>query len=145
MATSGDHELAVDRYFKTVRSTDTLLGRILEWAQSTQGKGGDSVTTVLTADHGGVTRRHDEVRDPGNYTIPLFVWRPGVVMEGDLYSLNPRVVTPVPGGSGYAGPQPIRNADLANLVTRLLDLDVVPGSQIGSRHPLRVDDDSGPQ
>ena len=95
---------------------------------------------IVTADHGGVpdTTVHTDRERPENYTIPFLVWGPGIT-PGDLYALNPDYRDPGGLQPGYDGPQPVRNGDVANLVTDLLGLDPVPGSQFDVRHDLDVD------
>ena len=98
------------------------------------------VVVIVTADHGGMpgTTEHLDRDRPENYTIPFLVWGPGIT-PGDLYALNPDYRDPGDGRPGYAGPQPVRNGDVANLVTDLLGLDPVPGSEFDAGHELDVD------
>ena len=97
------------------------------------------VVLVVTADHGGVPRNkvHGIPTIPANYTVPFVIWGRGIV-AGDLYQLNPEYADPGRGRPDYAGPQPVRNGDVANLVTDLLDLGPVPGSQFDAAHDLTV-------
>ncbi len=96
----------------------------------------------MTADHGGVPglMKHDERERPENYTIPFVVWGPGIT-PGDLYALNPDYRDPGDGRPRYVGPQPVRNGCVANVVTDVLDLDPVPGSQFDVEHDLDIDVD----
>lgn len=100
----------------------------------------EEVVVIVTADHGGVpgTRTHGQRTRSENYRIPFVVWGPGI-SPGDLYSLNPDYRDPGQGRPGYDGPQPVRNGDVANLVTDLLGLDPVPGSLFDADHDLDVD------
>ena len=102
----------------------------------------DEVVVIVTADHGGMpgATTHTDRELPENYTIPFLVWGPGIT-PGDLYDLNPDYRDPGDGRPGYAGPQPVRNGDVANLVTDLLGLDPVPGSQFDAEQDLDVDVD----
>ncbi|WP_183092560.1 alkaline phosphatase family protein [Nocardioides stalactiti] len=100
----------------------------------------EEVVVIVTADHGGVpgTTRHLDRTRSENYTIPFVVWGPGV-STGDLYALNPDYRDPGQEQPGYRGPQPVRNGDVANLVTDLLGLGPVPGSELDAEQDLDVD------
>ena len=63
-------------------------------------------------------------------------WGPGVPEGRNLYDLNPSFESPADSRPGYGGKQPIRNADLANVVTDALDLPRVPGSEFDN--PLNL-------
>ena len=65
-------------------------------------------------------------------------WGQGVPAGRDLYGLNPNFRSPGASRTNYRGKQPIRNADLANLVTDALDLPRVPGSEFNSPRTLNV-------
>lgn len=115
------------RYLGAVKRTDAQLGTILD------ALAGSSVTVDLTADHGfkpGATG-HSARRDIENYRIPFLAWGAGVD-HGDLDELNPGLRDPGTGRPSYAGRQPVRNGDVANLAASLLGLDAVPGSDIDS-------------
>lgn len=118
-------------YFAAIRKDDGLLGRIFDLVD------GDSSFSnrtylVVTADHGGAGTSHSDAANPADYTIPLYVWGPGVPAGGDLYRLNPSTRSdPGSGRPGYASaPQPIRNGEAANLSLDLLRLPPVAGSTI---------------
>jgi hypothetical protein len=100
----------------------------------------EEVVVIVTADHGGVPRTtaHTDRTRPENYTIPFLIWGPGIT-PGDLYALSPDYRDPGDGRPRYDGPQPVRNGDVANLVTDLLGLDPVPGSQFDAEHDLDGD------
>ncbi len=119
-------------YLAAVRRTDAQLGTLL-------GSLGTDVVVVLTADHGfaaGVTD-HSARRNIENYRIPFLVWGPGVD-AGDLYAMNPGFADPGTSRPSYAGTQPVRNGDVANLAATLLGLDAVPGSGIDADQQLVV-------
>jgi hypothetical protein len=65
-------------------------------------------------------------------------WGPGVPAGRSLYSLNPSFRDPGASRTNYRGKQPIRNADLANVVTDALDLPRVPGSELNGTGTLNV-------
>jgi len=104
----------------------------------------DLTVIVLTTDHGGYRRSHEDARNPYNFTVPFIVWGAGVAEGTDLYALNrdtrsdPANIQP-----GYdIRPQPIRNGDAANLVLDLLDLPPLAGSVMNFKQDLRI---SAPQ
>ena len=115
------------RYLGAVKRTDAQLGTILDVLA------GSSVTVILTADHGFKTgaTEHSARRDLENYRIPFLTWGAGVD-HGDLDELNPGFRDPGTARPSYAGRQPVRNGDVANLAASLLGLDAVPGSDIDS-------------
>lgn len=115
------------RYLGAVRRTDAQLGTILDVLA------GSPVTVILTADHGFATgaSNHSARRDVGNYRVPFLTWGAGVD-HADLYELNPGYRDPGTARPSYAGKQPVRNGDVANLAASLLGLDAVPGSTIDS-------------
>ncbi len=115
-------------YLDAVATLDALVGSILRTVERHPSL--RSLVVVLTADHGGVpgTRRHDDPTRLANYRVPFVVWGPGVD-HGDLYAMNPTFADPGRRRVRFAGTQPIRNGDLANLVTDLLGLGPVAGSR----------------
>jgi hypothetical protein len=102
----------------------------------------DKTILVVTADHGGNGTDHSNAADPLNYTIPMFVWGPGVA-PGDLYAynLNPKTRqdpgTSRPVYSDTAIP-PIRNSELGNLSLDLLGLGPIPGSAMDKDQNLSI-------
>ena len=139
-----DEEWQVDpatAYAQKVEEIDALLGDLFAVVETTAGLAGRTAI-VLTADHGGAlgTTNHWNAADADNYTVPFYVWGPGVAMGADLYALNadarldpgtrrPRRDEAVP---------PVRNGDAANLALAFLGLPAVPGSTIGADQELRV-------
>ena len=125
-------------YLRAVRAADTQVGRILD-AVSGDPRLRRHVDVVLTADHGGLGAGHTDPTKAVDYTVPFMVWGVGVAKGADLYALNaddrrdPGVARPT-----YAGRQPVRNGELANLVLDLLDLPRVPGSTFDTRKTLSV-------
>lgn len=122
-------------YLDAVRLVDTLVGRMLSAVESTPGL--EDTTVVLTSDHGGRGADHYDPTRLYNYRVPFVAWGPGIEPR-DLYALNPAYRSPGSARTTYAGPQPVRNGDVANLVTSLLGIGPVPGSRFGVEHPLRV-------
>jgi len=125
-------------YLRAVRHTDTQVGRILNAITASSFLRAHT-NVVLTSDHGGSSTSHSDATMLANYRVPFMVWGIGVSRGTDLYALNsgdrrdPRVGRPT-----YAGVQPIRNGEVANLVLDLLDLPSVPGSTFNTRQGLSV-------
>jgi hypothetical protein len=128
------HGFMSPAYLRAVRRADVLVGRLLATLRTHHL---DDVVVVLTADHGGVGRSHYDVDQLGDYRIPFAVWGPGVE-HGDLYDMNPTYRDPGRTRPRPVGRQPVRNGDLANLVTDLLGLPPVPHSQFDTDQGLRV-------
>ncbi len=128
-------------YLRAVQHIDTLLGRLLDEVESNP-KLKDNTWIILTADHGGWidTKGHGEAHERDNYTIPFYVWGPGVPAGGDLYAMNP-LTREDPGVSrpDYKAPvAPIRNADAGNLILSLFKLPAIPGSTVNAQQELQV-------
>lgn len=123
-------------YLRAVEHADRLLGRILGAVEADPRLAGHTAL-IVTADHGGQGRDHSpETRV--DYTIPFYVWSPGV-RRADLYALNAdRRADPGTDNVGFdAAQQPVRNGDAASLALAILGLPEVPGSTIGVE-PLRI-------
>lgn len=130
-----EHGFTSRQYRTAVRHVDQQLGRLLTYISNrTQRRA--RTTVVITADHGGTGTRHDDRTDRRNYTIPFLAWGRGVAAGTNLYRLNPDLRKPGRAQYGYRGRQPIRNGDLANLVTHLLGRPPVPGSWLNRGHSL---------
>jgi hypothetical protein len=122
-------------YLGAVRRVDALVGRLLAAIDRHEELG--DLVVVLTADHGGVGPSHSQVAELGDMRVPFVVWGPGV-RHGDLYAMNPSYKNPGRTRPDVAGRQPVRNGDLANLVTDLLGLGPVPGSLFNAKQKLQV-------
>lgn len=122
-------------YLAAVQQTDKLLGTLLNTI-----KGNSSLRkhmlVVLTADHGGNGASHSDKTSLQNYRIPFMAWGAGVPAGKDLYRMNPTYADPGTRRTSYSGKQPIRNGDLANLVTDVLDWAPVRGSQFNKAQKL---------
>lgn len=126
-------------YATTLKKVDSQIGRILQMVQDNPALKGKTAI-ILTSDHGGHEKTHGDTRNPLDFTIPFYVWGPGVLPAGDLYAMNPAART-APGPNDhppYTGPQPIRNGEAANLALDLLGLHAIPGSTIDIHQDLRV-------
>jgi predicted AlkP superfamily pyrophosphatase or phosphodiesterase len=123
-------------YLDAVRAADRQVGRILA-AVSSDPALRKHTTVVLTADHGGRGASHEDPAKAYDYTVPFLAWGVGVARGADLYALNAgRRERPGTRRTSYAGTQPIRTGEVANLVTDLLDLPDVPGSVFNRTHLL---------
>ena len=125
-------------YVDAVAETDRLLGEVLD-AVDASPRLSKRLVVVLTADHGGPPGREAARRRPttlANYRDP--VPRVGPRHRGRATSTSSTPTTPTRATAqpAYDGPQPVRNGDLANLVTDVLGLGPVPGSEL--------DADAGP-
>jgi len=124
-------------YLRAVRRADTYVGRIL--AAIEQAGETDETMVVVTADHGGMGRGHSEASALPDYRIPFLVVGPDVPRSTDLYDLNPDYLDPRRGRPTYDVPrQPIRNGAVADLVTDVLGLPSVAGSQVNVAQDLDV-------
>lgn len=124
-------------YMRAVRRADRRIGKILDLVQSDPRLAGHTAI-VVTADHGGSGHNHG-AGDPEHYTVPFYVWGPGIG-AGDLYALNADTfLDPEAERPGFAAHrQPVRNGAAANLALALLGLDPVPGSTINAETRLQV-------
>jgi hypothetical protein len=128
-------------YCASVLTMDVRLGRVFDLIDTNPELRGRTAI-ILTADHGGAgtNRDHENPAVPANYTVPFYVWGPGVMAGADLYRLNPsNRLDPGTDRPPYSDPvQPIRNGDVANLALKLLGLGSVPGSTIGAAQDLAL-------
>jgi hypothetical protein len=131
------HDFMGKEYLDAVEQTDRLLGRIFKTVEARPALRGHTLV-LLTADHGGKGATHYAADRLTNYRIPFMAWGPGVPAGRNLYSLNPALRSPGASRTNYSGKQPIRNADLANVVTDALDLPPVPGSELNGSGTLNV-------
>jgi predicted AlkP superfamily pyrophosphatase or phosphodiesterase len=125
-------------YLAAVRETDRLLGTVLD---TVAGKPSlkDHTLVLLTADHGGGDAfGHSDPRKLQNYRVPFMAWGPGVAKGKDLYAINSAFEAPGTSRPSYGGRQPIRNGDIANLTTDVLNLPTVPGSELDRPRRLNV-------
>lgn len=126
-------------YSDVIKTMDDRLGVIFALID------GDSQLTgrtaiILTADHGGLGTDHSNPSLPADYTVPFYVWGPGIMPGADLYALNPATrLNPGTGRPNYSAPlQPIRNGEAANVALKLLGLGPVPGSTINHAQDLAL-------
>jgi hypothetical protein len=127
-------------YCATIKTMDSRLGQIFSLID-TNAQFHGRTAIILTADHGGTEMRtHWDPTLPADYTVPFYVWGPGVMAGADLYRLNPDTrLDPGTNRPTYSEPvQPIRNGDAANVALKLLQLGPVPGSTIGAAQDLAL-------
>jgi Type I phosphodiesterase / nucleotide pyrophosphatase len=132
------HSFMGKDYLAAVQRTDRLVGRILKTVAARPALRRHTLV-LLTADHGGRGSAAHYV--PGkleNYRIPFIAWGPGVPAGRNLYGLNPKFDSPGDSRTDYRGKQPIRNADIPNVVTDALDLPRVPGSEFDNPRILNL-------
>jgi hypothetical protein len=138
-----------DPYKSAIEAMDAELGRIFDMLDNTPALQGKTAL-ILTSDHGGGggwLMGHTTATHPDNFTIPFYVWGPGIA-KADLYALNLSTRTdPVsdnnPTYLSDSATMPIRNGAVANLALSLLRLPSVPGSWINFNQDLVVGDASG--
>jgi hypothetical protein len=126
-------------YSDAVKDMDKRLGVIFSLVTTNKQLAGRTAI-VLTSDHGGSGVDHSDATLPENYTVPFYVWGPGVMAGAPLYTLNPaNRLNPGVGRPPYSNPlQPIRNGEAANVALKLLGLPPVPGSTIGTAQDLAL-------
>lgn len=132
-----EHRFLSPEYLDAVEDADRLLGRILAKIEGDADLA-DRTVLVVTSDHGGRGPGHDDPTKLSAFRVPFIVWGQGVLAGADLYDLNPDYADPGVRRTSYANAQPIRNGALANLVTDLLGLDKVPGSEHNAGQDLDV-------
>jgi predicted AlkP superfamily pyrophosphatase or phosphodiesterase len=125
-------------YEQALRDVDGWIGQILATVESDPLLA--EAVIILATDHSGSGFEHGDETAAVNYTIPLYVWGPGIAAGSDIYTetgatrLDPGTTQPA-----YTDPvPPVRNADIANLALEVLDLGPVPGSVINSSQDLNV-------
>lgn len=125
-------------YRQAIRSVDGYLAALLRLVETDPVLIGKT-TIIVSTDHGGFDRDHQDPAVADDYTIPFFVWGAGVT-PGDLYAHNIDIrANPGDGRPDYnAALQPIRNGDGGNLALSLLGLGPIPGSLINAKQDLRI-------
>jgi hypothetical protein len=115
-------------YSASVVATDARVKSILDYIAADPDFAGKTAI-VLTADHGGEGNGHTTEESPANYTVPMFLWGPGIPAGADLYTLFTNRFDPMMTRPDYnAAQQPLRNGDTGNLSLALLGLPPIPGS-----------------
>ena len=115
---------------------DTMLGKIFNMIRDVPAMNGHT-SIILTADHG---NQDNPPTGADRYSVPFFVWGPGVTAGADLYALNAGLRQPAASYpmTTYAGMQPIRNAEIMNLALDMMNLGAIPGSSFNSTQNLVV-------
>lgn len=133
-----EHGFLSPAYLDAAEKADRLLGKVVTTIES-RPRLRDHLTLIVTADHGGKGESHSDPTEPVNYRVPFVAWGVGVTPGADLYALNDDYRDPGNRRTRYGAKRPpVRNADVANLTTRLLGLGRVPGSEIGYGVRLNV-------
>jgi len=125
------------QYAKALKQIDVHVGRIMNVINSTGLK--RRTVLIVTSDHGG-TKLADMATDHrATYTVPFIVWGRGVAQGADLYTLNRHYRNPGASRPKYTATRdPIRNTYAANLVTKLLALPPVSGSNMDGGQTMTV-------
>lgn len=132
-----------------IEAVDAELGRLFELVENEAALIGKTAL-LLTSDHGGGggwANGHTLPTHPDNFTIPFYVWGPGVAKD-DLYTLNAgtRTAPEATANTAFAtatATLPIRNGAVANLALKLLGMPPVPGSWINYKQDLSVGQPAG--
>ena len=116
---------------------DSMLGKIFKLIEQDGSAMKGKTAIIVTADHG---NQDNPPTSQDRYSVPFFVWGPGVTAGADLYTLNAglRQAADSYPMTTYAGMQPIRNAEINNLALDLLGLGPIPGSTINFSQNLMV-------
>ncbi len=131
------HGYSSDEYAGALAATDQLVGRVQAAIAADRRLDGHTML-VVTANRGGSGKHLPAITVPAVYRVPLLVTGPGVLAGGDLYAMNPAFTRPGGTNPDYASGRPVRNALVANLVTKMLGLPPVPGSRLGHAQDLTV-------
>jgi predicted AlkP superfamily pyrophosphatase or phosphodiesterase len=122
---------------QSVVGVDTMLGSIFKLVEQDVPAMKGHTAIILTADHG---NQDNPPAGVDRYSVPFFVWGPGVTAGADLYALNAGIRQPAASYpmTTYSGMQPIRNAEGSNLALELLGLGPIPGSTFDYAQDLVV-------
>lgn len=133
-----EHGFLSEAHLAALERTDRHLGRLLATVDA-RPRLRDRLTLVLTSDHGGRGGSHGDPTRLANYRVPFVVWGVGAAAGADLYELNDDYRDPGRRRTRYGAQRPpVRNGDVANLVTDLLGLRPVPGSEFNPGQDLDV-------
>lgn len=126
------------QYTKALKQIDVHIGKVMA-AINQKASLRHSTVVIVTTDHGGTKAKDFGAGHRATYTIPFFVWGRGVAKGADLYALNRHYKNPGAGRPRYtADRDPIRNTYAANLVTKLLGMPPVNGSNMDSGQTMTV-------
>jgi hypothetical protein len=126
-------------YSNVIKAMDQRLRVIFDLITTNTALAGKTAL-LLTSDHGGYGTDHSNASLREDYTIPFYVWGPGVMAAAPLYLLNAtNRLDPGTNRIAHTAPvQPIRNGEAANLCLQLLGLPAVPGSMFNAAQDLRL-------
>jgi len=117
-----------DPWKEAIKHSDSLINKILTQIDQNP-KLKDHTALIVTADHGGIDGNHGDMSKAENYSIPFYVWGPGIPSGVDLYSILKNRKHPGKINPDYTAKiQPIRNGEVGNLALELLNLPAIPGS-----------------
>ena len=129
-------------YMTAIQQVDGYLGEIFAILDENPEVLG-ATHLIVTTDHGGTqgTYTHTIPDIPTNYTIPFYVWGPGVKAGADLYQINPGLVDPGSSRPEFYSPKPpVRSAMVGNLALQLMGLPAIPGSSANLSQQFRVNE-----
>lgn len=115
-------------YVGALQRVDGLIGDILDHIVASPLF--PDMLVIVTTDHSGLDKSHDDIADERIYRIPFFLWGGSVPAGVELYeaSLGTRVDPGTMAPPDGVGPQPIRNGDVANFALWLLGMEPIAGS-----------------
>jgi len=116
-------------YAAAITRVSGMVGRVQRAITDTPGLAGRTLL-VVTADSGADGTQASDPKSLSAYRIPFFATGPSVPAGTSLYALNPQLTKPGSARVGYAGPQPVRNGYVANLVSTALGMPRIPGSTL---------------
>lgn len=118
-------------------AVDAMIGKLFKLVEEDVPAMKDRTMIILTADHG---NQDNPPTSLDRYSVPFFVWGPGVPQGADLYAMNAglRLAASSYPMTSYSGLQPIRNAEINNLALDALGLGAIPGSSFNASQNLVV-------
>ena len=133
------HGFGSPEYRDAVQRVSRRIATIRSWVTTDDRRGPQATLFIVTTDHGGAGRRHDNPVLRTSYQIPFIAWGSMTASGEDIYDEAPPSYRDPDNRCTQDGQmrQPVRNGDLANLVTDVLGLPPVRGSEIG-RPPLNL-------
>lgn len=122
------------RYRTQLQAIDRYVGRVLSTITSRPDLATSTLLVITSGSGGAAATSTSHVR----HQVPLLVWAHGVQAGGDLYRMNPAWRDPGTARRGYAAPQPIFNAVVANLALGVLGIGPLPRGSINAQQAFTV-------
>jgi hypothetical protein len=130
------HGWRSEKYLSALTKADQRIGTLLSRIQDDPELASRSLV-VVTGLSGGAGRTTKPKLAPRSFRVPVFVSGTSVAV-GDLYALNPDFTDPGRTRPSYDEPEPLRVGAVANLVTSVLGIPVVPGSAFNKAQSWHV-------